>query len=47
MRHMSLKGEITRIGDDRTIDKETRNSTQDLERGIYCDPIAALSELAN
>jgi len=42
MRHPSLKGEIPRIGDDRMIDRETRNSTQDLERGIHYDPIAAL-----
>jgi hypothetical protein len=36
----SLKGENPRIRDDRMIDKETRSSTWDLGRHIYCRTIA-------
>jgi hypothetical protein len=35
MKQPSLKGEISRVGDDRKIGKETRRSTQDLETDIY------------
>jgi hypothetical protein len=40
MRCPSLKGEDPRIGDDRMIGKETRNSTWDLGRDIYYQTIA-------